>query len=125
MGGDAARLEVATDQGAYIAKRGRRKADRTARLDRVRGALAMPDGRWVSWDRDSVRLGARPGGGPRVGPPLDVPRVAAGDRHHAVIWDSAIVVRDARPGETMETLGLGKLFRVFPDDDAARAHFAG
>ncbi len=96
VGGTLDRLEVATDQAAYAWKRGKREADRIARLRRVRGSLALPDGRWVTWSRDAVRLGPRPGAGRRVGPPLDVPRVAVGDAHHAVIWDSAIVVRDAR-----------------------------
>lgn len=96
VGGTAERLEIATDQAAFAYKPRKREADRIARLRRIRGALALPDGRWVSWNRSSVRVGGRPGAGSRVGPPLDVPQVAVGDDHHAVIWDSAIVVRDAR-----------------------------
>jgi len=96
VGGTASRLEVATDHGAYIIEPQSRAARRIAGLRGVRGAHAMPDGRWVSWNRDSVRVGSRAGSGSRVGPPLDVPTVAAGDVHHAVVWDSALVVRDAR-----------------------------
>ncbi|MEN0064303.1 MAG: hypothetical protein AAGA48_19290 [Myxococcota bacterium] len=96
VGGKPDQLEIATDQAAYVAKRGKSEALRVARLKGTRGALAMPDGRWVSWTRDAVRVGPRAGRGPRVGPPLDVPQVAVAGRYHAVVWDSAIVLRNAR-----------------------------
>jgi len=96
VGGTAERLEVATDEAAYLVRTDRQEAQRIARLRGLRGAIAMPDGRWLSWGRDSVRVGGRAGAGRRVGPPLDVPRVAVGDVHHAVVWDSALVVRDTR-----------------------------
>ncbi|MEM6927564.1 MAG: hypothetical protein AAF602_11585 [Myxococcota bacterium] len=130
IGGTPDRLEIATDQAAYAVEPGRDEATRVARLRRIRGALALPDGRWVSWNRDSVRVGARPGAGRRVGPPLDVPRVAVGNEHHAVIWDSAIVVRNARGQPHGERWPipydeLPDAIAVAPDGNVVAAAFDG
>lgn len=130
VGGAPDELEVATQQVTYETRPRDGKAKRIARLGKVRGAQAMPDGRWVSWDRDAVRVGARAGRGRKVGPPLDIPRAAVAGGVHAVVWDSAIVVRDARGQPIGERWpvpydALPTAMAVAPDGNVVAAAFAG